>query len=98
MKKHDWTEAHAKVLSEGQCRYCASPRGLDPAHLVPRSRATAGVMDPRNIVPLCRTHHTLFDAGRLEILGSLSLDEQSFIVGLVGIEEARRRTTNGELG
>ncbi len=88
---HDWTAAHEKVADEGVCRYCASSGPLDPAHIVPRSRG--GDMDALNIVPLCRTHHTAYDAGQLELLGRLTVQEQAHAAGLVGLAEAFRRTT-----
>lgn len=89
------TAARAKVREEGACRACGTTTDLDPCHVIPRSRLTAkeGAEDPRNIVPMCRRHHDAQHAGRLELLGLLRLDEQGYIAGLVGIEEARRRTT-----
>jgi predicted restriction endonuclease len=82
------------VLEEGQCRNCGASEILDPAHVIPRSRISSGGEDPRNIVPLCRLCHMTFDQGTgLDILPLLSLDEQSYIVGLVGIAEAYRRAT-----
>lgn len=93
--KRDWSLARAKVESEGHCRACGGTRGLQAAHVVPRSRlgARSGAEDPGNIVPLCVDCHAAQHAGRLELLPLLSLDEQSYVVSLVGIEEARRRTT-----
>jgi predicted restriction endonuclease len=96
--KLNWGPAWDKVAEEGQCRNCASTQLVDPAHLVPRSRLTKGVMDPLNIIPLCRLCHQQFDHGTgLDILPLLSLDEQSYIVGLVGIAEAFRRATGERL-
>jgi hypothetical protein len=44
------------------CLVCG--RGpVDPAHLVPRRLGGCGSADC--VVPLCRTHHRLFDTGRL---------------------------------
>ena len=90
-----WTAARDKVEDEGRCRRCTSPRSLEAAHIIPRSRITAGKggEDPLNIVPLCRWCHQEQHAGVFELLPLLSREEQSYIVGLVGIEEARRRTT-----
>jgi hypothetical protein len=53
-----------------------------------------GGEDPRNIVPLCRVCHDKHH-GRdgLELCGLLERDEQSYIVSLVGLGEAYRRTT-----
>lgn len=98
--KRDWTQAIAKIAAEGACRACGATEGLDVAHIIPRSRLTAkeGAEDPRNVIPLCRRHHDAQHSGRLELLGLLELDEQGYIAGLVGIEEARRRTTITPIG
>ena len=48
-----------------------------------------------NIVPLCRSHHTEYDGGRLELLPYLSKAEQAHCVGLVGAAELVQRTTVG---
>lgn len=93
--KRDWTEARAKVQREGRCRHCGAGAYLEAAHVVPRSRIGAGrgAEDPRNIVPLCRLCHAAQHRGELELLPLLRLDEQSYVVSLVGIAEAWRRTT-----
>jgi hypothetical protein len=39
---------------------------VDPAHLVPRR--LGGCDSPDCVVPLCRTHHRLFDTGRLALV------------------------------
>jgi hypothetical protein len=96
--KRDWTAAWDKVREEGACRACGTTEGLDPAHIVPRSAAVKGTEDPRNIVPLCRHDHDAQHAGRLELLGLLTKEEQGYIAGLVGIEEARRRTIITPIG
>lgn len=87
--------ARQKVLSEGRCRVCGTTLNLDPCHVVPRSRLTAqeGAEDPRNIVVLCRKHHDAQHRGELELLASMTREEQSYIVGLVGLGEAYRRVT-----
>jgi len=93
MPKRDWSEARRKVEREGRCRACAKPHNLDAAHIVPRSRIHGPpAQDPRNIIPLCREHHDAQHRGELELLPLLTREEQVYIVGLVGIEEARRRT------
>lgn len=90
----DWSQARIKVETEGRCRSCGAAHGLDAAHIIPRSRIPgAAAMDARNIVPLCRSCHTSYDQDGLEMLGRLTREEETFIVSLVGIEEARRRTT-----
>ena len=45
----------------------------DPAHLTPRS--LGGCDDARCVIPLCRTHHRLYDSGRLDLESVLALDE-----------------------
>jgi hypothetical protein len=39
---------------------------VDPAHLVPRSRG--GCDHPDCVIPLCRTHHRLYDKAGLSLL------------------------------
>ncbi len=92
--KRDWTEAHRKLDSEGRrCRVC-SEGPVDAAHLIPRSRVgPPHGEDPKNIVPLCRVHHDLFDERSFDLLPYLTKVEQSYAVLLVGLEEARRRLT-----
>lgn len=94
-RRRDWAAAHDKVRAEGNCRACHLP-AQDPAHIVPRSRIGIGMggEDPRNVVPLCRRCHGLYDEGALDLLPVLSLVEQAYAVELVGLEEARRRITN----
>lgn len=97
--KRSWTAALEKVASEGKCRACGrADVKLDAAHLVPRSQVPPGIgEDPRNIVPLCAGPigcHIRYDGHALELLGVLTLDEQSYITGLVGIARAYRITTH----
>jgi len=94
--KRDWTEARAKVEEEGDCRVCGAP-GPDAAHLIPRSRIRSGPGEqPLNIVPLCRAHHTAFDAHQLDLLPYLTLSEQGYAASLVGLAEAVRRICGRE--
>jgi hypothetical protein len=95
--KRDMAAGRRKAEEQG-CRLCASRFAVEAAHILPRSRIMAGpAEDPRNIIGLCGLRgcdaHRCFDAGTLDILPYLSLDEQSYIVGLVGIAEAYRRVT-----
>ena len=90
--------ARAKVEREGACRIgatvCLNSLGVDAAHLIPRSRIPGPeCMAESNIVPLCRAHHTAFDAGRLDLLPFLTRDEQAYATFLVGIHEAYTRLT-----
>jgi cytochrome c553 len=57
-------------------------------------RADEGAEDPRNIIPLCDPCHKAQHRGTLELLPLMAKREQAYVVSLVGIEEARRRTTN----
>lgn len=91
--KRDWSQARAKVKAEGRCRSCGLGIYLEAAHIIPRSRVTAGGEDPRNIVPLCRDCHTQQHGPGLDLLPLLTRDEQAYAVELVGIAEAYRRTT-----
>lgn len=93
----DWTQARAKVDREGMCRSCARGEPLEAAHIVPRSRVNAdgGAEHEDNIVPLCPPCHRAQHAGALELLPLLTLREQGYAAGLVGLPEALRRTTRG---
>jgi len=91
--KRDWRAARAKVDQEGRCRVCGARNGLQAAHTIGRKyddRRT-GVVDPRDIVPLCAHDHAAFDQRRLDLLPYLTLDEQARAVEHVGIERARNR-------
>jgi predicted restriction endonuclease len=52
--------------------------------------------DPRNCIPLCRHHHTLFDGGQLDIIPYLDRghEEAAYAVSLVGLGEAYVRLGN----
>lgn len=92
----DWKPAIAKVQDEQCCRYCDSGQSLDPAHLWPRS--LGGSMDTNNIIPLCRSCHTKYDSGSLDVLPCLSLEEQLQVVREAnGIARAYRRLTQTEI-
>lgn len=57
-------EQRRKVAGLG-CLVCGrSP--VDPAHVVPRR--FGGCDSPDCVVPLCRTHHRMFDTGRLALV------------------------------
>lgn len=95
--KRDWTAARAKCDEQG-CRSCGATFGVEASHIIARSRIAAGPGEnPLNILPLCGQFgcgaHRAFDAGLLDILPLLTLEEQGFIAGLVGIAEAFRRAT-----
>lgn len=91
----NWTEANNKIIHEKFCRVCGIGRP-DPAHIIPRSQIPGDdVMDGRNIVPLCRQHHSEYDQHKLELLPYLTREEQAFAVSLAGMESAYRRVTVG---
>ena len=91
--RRDWRAAVAKKEREGCCRVCGTTRELECAHIVPRSQVTVGGEDPRNIIILCAPCHRAQHAGRLELLGYLTYEEQGYVASLVGLYEAMRRTT-----
>lgn len=90
--RRSWVAARQKVELEGSCRWCGFTEGIQAAHIIPRSRVSAGPgEDPRNIVPLCLECHALFDGLCLDLTGALTREEQAYAVELVGITEAMRR-------
>lgn len=104
MKRRDWGPGREKVDAEGRCRNpkCArSDRKLDAAHLWHRS--VGGGMEADLIVPLCgpstddKTCHHAFDAGKLDLLGAITADEEIAVIraasvdGGPGLERARKR-------
>lgn len=92
----NWTQAKQKIEEERRCRICSNKP--EPAHIIPRSRIPGPeAMDARNIVPLCRQHHTEYDSHTLDLLPYLSHEEQSFAVQLVGMHEAYKRIINGQV-
>lgn len=104
--RRDWTEANHK--REEGCRYlegCDGP--IELAHVIGRKHdgSLAGlfvklpvlvkvwVVAPARVVPLCRRHHTMYDAHELDLLPCLSVEEQAqAVVDADGIEQARIRT------
>ena len=57
------TEVEQRYAREIGCVVCGENRVTDAAHLIPRKRG--GVRAVSNIVPLCPTHHRLYDRGKL---------------------------------
>lgn len=53
-----------KVI-ESRCVVCGRTR-VDAAHLVPQR--LGGCQSPDCVLPLCRTHHRLFDTGQLALV------------------------------
>ena len=76
------------------------PSKLDAAHVIDRSLFPGqGFDEPDGVVPLCSRIkggagcHDAYDAHRLDILPSLTLDEQAAAVAKVGMRAAFVRTT-----
>jgi hypothetical protein len=51
-------------VARQRCVVCGR-RPADPAHLVPQR--IGGCKSPDCVIPLCRTHHRLYDSGRLAL-------------------------------
>lgn len=82
-----------KVDAEGRCRVCKQGGQLEAAHVVGRKHDPKdGVVQPDDIIPLCRPCHEKYDKRALSVLPYLTLDEQAAAVRLVGIVRAERRT------
>lgn len=95
----NWDAAIDKCRNEGECRVCHVQRGLDCCHLAPRKHDKPKhvgqkrlFVHPDNCIPLCAHDHYEFDAGQLDVLEYLTLDEQLHVVRVLGgIERARMR-------
>jgi hypothetical protein len=94
-----WGKAIDKCRDEGACRVCGLRANLEAAHLAPRKHdkpkrlgAKTRFVAPDNVIPMCSRDHYLFDAGRLDVLQYLTVEEQVHVVKtLGGIDMARRR-------
>jgi hypothetical protein len=58
------SEAQRRKVASRRCAVCGR-RPADPAHLVPRRLGGCG--DADCVIPLCRTHHRLYDGGLLAL-------------------------------
>lgn len=58
-------------VSDEACLVCWQGP-CDPAHLISRSLKSDPGGDPIRVVPLCRRHHTDYDAGALDLLPYLT--------------------------
>ena len=58
--------AQRRKVTGRPCLVCGARRGVDPAHLVPRS--LGGCDAPECVIALCRRHHRAYDAGALDLL------------------------------
>jgi hypothetical protein len=80
-----------RKVSGGVCLVCGrSP--VDPAHLVPRR--LGGCDSPDCVVALCRTHHRLFDSGRLVLAPALERELRHALTH-VGCAELEAALTQG---
>jgi hypothetical protein len=73
-----------------RCAVCGR-RPVDPAHLVPQR--LGGCASPDCVVALCRTHHRLYDNGRLALapyLGRAFRRERAHALMHAGAAELRR--------
>lgn len=96
--KRDWRKARAKVEQEGRCRVCHTGSGLEAAHTIGRKHDDkSGIVNPLDIVPLCREHHLQYDGRRLDLLPYLTYEEQARAVSHVGLVGAYRRLSNERL-
>lgn len=106
--RRDWTQARAKVDTEGRCRNCRRQGGpgtslfLEAAHVIGREHDQPSLHDERvlwvapiDVVPLCRMCHALYDDRRLDLLPVLTVEEQAAAVRKVGIVSATRRMCGG---
>lgn len=92
--KRDWSDANEKRTS---CRVCGNP-AVELAHVIGRSNdrpqdgRTVVWVNPDSVVPLCREHHTEYDAHQLDLMSRLTMDEQvQSVRDAGGIELARQR-------
>lgn len=78
------------VVSDG----CSGP--IDPAHLVPKGRCSDRQDDVRAVIPICRTHHRLYDSGELDLSPYTSRfrEELAFAVLRFDLFPTLRRVTN----
>ena len=103
-----WGAAIAKVQEEGMCRYCGLSQGLQACHVVGREHdpvevgprgGEVRVVREEDTVPLCRFHHELYDARRLDLLPFLYPYEQAAaVMAAGGIMQALRRITGSREG
>jgi hypothetical protein len=87
------TDRQRAAVAGRPCIVCGAERGIDPAHVIPRSLGGCG--DPLCVVPLCRTPcHRAYDEGRLDLLPHLEpawRAQLAHAVGHVGLIGALRR-------
>lgn len=88
VKRRDWRDAMEKIWSESGCRACGSVQNIEAAHTIGREhdpKVEGGYyVQPDSVIPLCRTCHMAYDARKLDILASLTIDEQINAVDAAG--------------
>jgi hypothetical protein len=89
------TDSQRLAVTGRACIVCGATRGVDPAHLIPRSLGGCG--DPLCVVPLCRRPcHRAYDAGELDLLPYLEPGHRvqlAHAVSHAGLVGALRRIT-----
>lgn len=86
------TNSQRLTVAGRPCIVCGATRGVDPAHLIPRSLGGCG--DPLCVVPPCRRCHRAYDSGELDLLPHLEpawRAQLAHAVGHVGLIGALRR-------
>lgn len=70
-----------RARDKGRCRVpnCNEREYVEMHHIVPRSRSSKLKWDPRNNCLLCRGHHGLRHAGKIDIKGNA--DDELVITG-----------------
>lgn len=81
----------------GACRVCGEER-VDRAHVIPRSLAPNAGDHGAHLIALCRSHHREYDAGALDLLPFLTVDEQAAAVQAAGGLMAAFRVITGNRG
>ena len=81
--------------TDATCRVCgAAP--TDRAHVIPRSLAPNAGDHAPHIIGLCRRHHQAYDAGALDVLPVLTVEEQAAAVTAAGGIVSALRVITGE--
>jgi hypothetical protein len=83
--RRKWDAARAKVEAEGYCRACASPYGLQAAHILGREhdKKSGYRVLPERVVPLCgpvvgdEGCHARYDRHAQDIWHILNFEEQA---------------------
>lgn len=99
--RRDWSLARSKVEAEGRCRVCGQTSSLEAAHVCGQKYDSAdGIVRPVDVVPLCSRKpsgaggcHQAYDSHDLDLLPYLSLEEQAWAAGHLGLVRALARTT-----